>query len=72
MFAHVGHDLFQTSRRGGCESVYTSENNRIAYFVLVHYFGGLCLCLLAPVSIVTVDNVDQTVRILQEVMPQTV
>ena len=62
--------LSQKSCRGGCECVDTSEHNRIAHFVLVHHFVELCICLLDPVSIVTVDNIDQTVRILEVMVPQ--
>ena len=48
-------------------SVSTNDHNRIAHFVLVHHFVGLCFCLLDPVSIVTVDNI---VRILVVMTPQ--
>ena len=46
------------------------QQRRQPYFVLVHPFVSLCFCLLELVSIVTVDNVGQTVRILVVMMRQ--
>ena len=46
-----------------------TEHNSIAHFVL-DFFNELFFCILDPISIVTVDNVDQTVRTLLVVSPE--